>query len=143
MSVQDDVEAASGQFYAALNQMIGGRQGVMDAIWSHDATATTMHPIGGREVGWDAIRPVWDQVASLASGGEVSLADQMLSVSGDTAIEIGAERGYGILAGERVALDHRVTNVYRRENGAWKIVHHHADLSPAMIELLARLQAKR
>ena len=28
----------------------------------------TMHPIGGREVGWDAIRPVWDQVASLTPG---------------------------------------------------------------------------
>ena len=115
----------------------------MDAIWSHGATGTTMHPIGGREVGWDAIRPAWDQVASLASGGQVTLADQLLSVAGDTAYEVGVERGYGTLAGERVAIDQRVTNIYRRENGAWKVVHHHTDLSPAMMDLLARLQAKR
>jgi ketosteroid isomerase-like protein len=142
MSAHDEVAAASAQFYAALNRMLTGQKGSMDAIWSHGATATTMHPIGGRELGWDAIRPVWDQVASLASGGQVALADQLLSVVGDTAYEVGVERGHGILAGEEVAFEQRVTNIYRRENGAWKVVHHHTDLSPAMMELLARLQAK-
>jgi ketosteroid isomerase-like protein len=142
MSAHDEVKAASAQFYAALNQMLTGQQGSMDAIWSHDATATTMHPIGGREVGWDNIRPVWDQVASIASDGQVTLTDQLLSVAGDTAYEVGVERGQGTLAGERVAIDQRVTNIYRREDGGWKVVHHHTDLSPAMMELLARLQAK-
>jgi ketosteroid isomerase-like protein len=41
-----------------------------------------------------------------------------------------------------VRIEQRVTNVYRRESGAWKIVHHHADLSPAMIDVLSRLSAK-
>ena len=142
MSAHDDVKAASAQFYAALNQMLTGHQGSMDAIWSHGASATTMHPIGGREVGWDNIRPVWDQVASIASGGQVTLTDQLLSVAGDTAYEVGVERGQGTMAGEQVAIDQRVTNIYRREDGGWKVVHHHTDLSPAMMELLARLQAK-
>ena len=142
MSEHDDVKAASAQFYAALNQMLAGHQGSMGGIWSHGATVTTMHPIGGREVGWDNVRPTWDQVASLASGGQVTLAEQVLSVAGDTAYEVGYERGHGMLAGERVDIDQRVTNIYRRENGAWKVVHHHTDLSPAMMALLARLQAK-
>jgi hypothetical protein len=34
-----------------------------------------------------------------------------------------------------------VTNIYQREAGAWKIIHHHADLVPAMVEVLQRLQA--
>jgi ketosteroid isomerase-like protein len=142
MSADDDVKAASAQFYAALNRMLTGQQGSMEGIWSHGATVTTMHPIGGREVGWDNVRPTWDQVASLPSGGQVALAEQVLSVAGDTAYEVGYERGHGTLAGERVDIDQRVTNIYRRENGAWKVVHHHTDLSPAMMELLARLQAK-
>jgi ketosteroid isomerase-like protein len=142
MGAHDEAQAASAQFYAALNQMLNGHQGSMDAIWSHGASVTTMHPIGGREVGWDNVRPSWDQVASIASGGQVALADQLLSVDGDTAYEVGLERGQGTLAGERVAIDQRVTNIYRREGGAWKVVHHHTDLSPAMMELLARLQAK-
>ena len=46
------------------------------------------------------------------------------------------------LAGQTLAIEHRVTNVYRREDGTWKMVHHHTDLSPAMMDLLAGLQAK-
>jgi ketosteroid isomerase-like protein len=45
------------------------------------------------------------------------------------------------VAGERVAIEQRVTNVYRREGGEWRIVHHHTDVSPAMVEILSRLQA--
>ena len=58
------------------------------------------------------------------------------------AYEVGIERGHAMLAGEMIAFDQRVTNIYRREDGAWKVVHHHTDLSPAMMELLARLQAR-
>jgi len=47
-----------------------------------------------------------------------------------------------MVAGDQIDFEHRVTNVYRRHEGAWKIVHHHADLSPAMIEILGKLQAK-
>jgi ketosteroid isomerase-like protein len=47
-----------------------------------------------------------------------------------------------MLAGETVCIEQRVTNVYRREGAEWKIVHHHADLSPSMVDLLGRLQAK-
>ena len=45
-----------------------------------------------------------------------------------------------MLAGQHVSFEQRVTNVYRREAGGWKIVHHHPDLSRAMQDILARLQ---
>jgi ketosteroid isomerase-like protein len=37
-------------------------------------------------------------------------------------------------------LEHRVTNIYHREAGSWKMVHHHTDLSPEMQDILSRLQ---
>ena len=46
-----------------------------------------------------------------------------------------------MLAGEQLTIEQRVTNVYRREGAEWKLVHHHTDISPAMLELLSRLQA--
>ncbi len=49
------------------------------------------------------------------------------------------EKGSFRLGGEPVAIEHRVTNLYRREGGSWKVVHHHADASPAMLQALARL----
>jgi hypothetical protein len=38
--------------------------------------------------------------------------------------------------------EHRVTNIYQRENGVWKMIHHHSDTSPTMLDVLRRLQAE-
>ena len=145
MTTEAEVRAASNKFYAALNRMIAGDAGAFDDIWSHGATVTTMHPIGGREVGWDNVRKSFEQVAQIAKGGkggQVKLSDQYIQVAGDVAYELGVERGQADLAGQQVTFADRVTNIYRRESGAWKIVHHHTDISQAMLDVLARLKAK-
>jgi ketosteroid isomerase-like protein len=139
MSTEDQVRKASEQFYAALNRMVNGDAGPLADIWSHSAAVTTMHPIGGRQVGWDEVRGSWEQVAQLASGGQVKLSDQLIQVSGDMAYEVGTEQGQARLAGQQVSLENRVTNIYRREAGAWKIVHHHTDISPGMLDVLRQL----
>jgi len=141
MSSEDEVRAASAQFYAALNSMMVGDAAPLAEVWSHGANVSTMHPIGGREAGWDEVRGSFEQVARLASGGHAELRDESIQVAGDMAYEVGIEQGQATLAGEQIAIEHRVTNVYRREAGGWKIVHHHTDLSPAMLDLLGRLQA--
>jgi ketosteroid isomerase-like protein len=40
-------------------------------------------------------------------------------------------------AGEPISLENRATNVYRKENGEWKLVHHHADLDAEFAERVA------
>ena len=142
MSPEDEVREASKKFYAALSSMLNGDAGPLSEIWSHGAEVSTMHPIGGREVGWDQVRNSWEQVAQLASGGEGKLSDQVIQVVGDAAYELGIERGQVTLAGQPVTIEHRVTNIYRREAGAWKVVHHHTDVSPAMLDVVSRLKAK-
>jgi len=142
MSTENDVRKASEQFYAALNRMVKGDAGSLSDIWSHSAAVTTMHPIGGRQVGWDKVRESFQQVAQIASEGWVKLDDQIIQVAGDLAYELGVERGQATLAGQQVTLDQRVTNIYRCEASSWKIVHHHTDVSQAMLDVLKRLQAK-
>jgi len=115
----------------------------MAQAWSHGTAVTTMHPLGGRDTGWDKVGPTWSEVAKIASGGQVKLHDQHIRAAGDMAYEVGVEKGHVTMGGHKVNLDHRITNVYCREAGTWKIVHHHTDLSPAMIDLLASLQAKK
>jgi ketosteroid isomerase-like protein len=141
MSVEDDVRKASQKFYAALNRMVNGDGTSMADIWSHSSTVTTLHPIGGREVGWDAVQQSFNQVAGLASEGKVEIKDQVIKVIGDMAYEVGVEKGQATLAGQKVGIEHRVTNIYQREGGGWKLVHHHGDVSPAMLDVLSRLQA--
>ena len=139
MSAEDEVRTASQQFYAALNRMANGDSSAMADIWSQSATVTTMHPVGGREVGWDAVKASFEQVAQVASDGKVELKEQLIRVAGDVAYEMGVEQGQLKLAGHQVAIEHRVTNVYQRQAGAWKMVHHHTDTSPAMLDILKRL----
>lgn len=82
MTSEDDVRAASEKFYAALNRMLNGDARALQDIWSHGKTVTTMHPIGGREVGWDQVRKSWEQVAQLTTEGQVRLSEQFIQVIG-------------------------------------------------------------
>jgi len=142
MAAEDDVRQASDRFYAALNSMLKGDAGPMvdTDVWSHASDVSTMHPIGDREVGWDHVEGTWRQVASLSSGGQVAIKDPVVRVTGDLAYETCTEAGEATLAGQSVSFGHRVTNVYRRESGTWKLVHHHTDKSPGMEEIVSRLQ---
>ncbi len=140
MSVESEVGKASEKFYAALNRMGNGEKGAMSDTWSHSPSVTAMHPIGGRTTGWDAVRDSFDQVAEMASGCEIALKDQVVHVIGDIAYELGVEHGWMKMADHQANLEHRVTNIYKREGGAWKLIHHHTDTSPEMLDVLSRLQ---
>jgi ketosteroid isomerase-like protein len=132
MSAEDEVRAAAERFYTALNAVVNGDAGPMVEVWSRPADATTMHPIGGRQVGWEQVWGSWQQVAKIASGGSVRLGDRLLRVVSDAAYELGTEQVDATLAGQPIRRAVRVTNIYRREAGAWRLVHHHADAAPEL-----------
>ena len=140
MAVEDEIRQASEQFYAALNRMINGDPEPMMEVWSHGSDVTAPHPLGGRETGWEEVRDSWEQVAQGFSGGQVSLEDLVVvPLADDVAYTLGTERGQATLRDETVSIDWRVTNIYRREEGEWKMVHHHTDVSPALVEVLQGL----
>lgn len=141
MSTENEIRAASANFYAALNRMAKGEAGAMEGVWSHGADVTALHPIGGRETGWQAVGGSFDGVASIASAGDIRLTQQHIVAAGDMAYEVGVETGTITLGGLMATIEHRVTNIYRREAGGWRVVHHHTDVSPAMLDVLARLKA--
>jgi len=140
MSAEDEVRKASTRFYNSLSMMARGDSRTMSDAWSHTGRVTAMHPIGGREVGWEAIKKSFDMVGQLASEGQVGLKDQVINVIGDVAYEIGIEHGHFKVAGNPISVEQRVTNIYQRQAGEWKMIHHHADISPAMLEVLSRLE---
>jgi ketosteroid isomerase-like protein len=140
MSTEEEVLQASEQFYAAVNRLLNGDAKPMVEVWSHGPDVTTMHPVPGRQVGWEEVRATWKQTASLTSDGQVTVHDLLVRVGSDLAYTIGAEHVEVTFAGQQVQDEHRVANIYRREAGAWKMVHHHADLSPQDQDILSRLQ---
>ena len=141
MAAEDEVRAASDEFYAALNRMLAGDARSLGDIWSHSATVTALHPIGDWHVGWDEVKSSFDKVAKASTGGQVSISDQLIRVTGDMAYEVGMEHAQFAIAGQPLTVHSRVTNIYRREQGAWKIVHHHGDKSPGILEALEHSQS--
>ena len=138
MSTEDDVRAISDRFYSGLSRM---DVAALPEIWSHSDDVTTMHPMGGEQVGWEEVRASFEQAAGPMTDSHVELVDQRICAGTDLAYETGIERGSAKLAGETIEFEHRVTNVYRLEDGRWKMVHHHTDVSPGLIETLQRRQA--
>ena len=137
MAVEDEIRQASEQFYAALNRTINGDSGSMMEVWSHGSDVTALHPLGGRETGWREVRASWEQVAQGFSDGQVSIEDLVVvPLSDDVAYTLGTEHGQATLGEETVSIDWRVTNIYRREEGEWKMVLHHTDVSPELVEAL-------
>ena len=139
MALEDEIRQASEQFYAALNRAINGDPGPMMEVWSHGSDVTAMHPLGGRETGWEEVRASWEQVAQVFSEGQVSLDGLMIvPLSDDVVYTLGTENGQAKLGDETVGVDWRATNIYQHEGGEWKMVHHHAEVSPALVQALDR-----
>jgi len=101
-----------------------------------------MHPIGGRQVGREQILAALEQAGPAFSEGRASADDLVVvALTDDVAYTIGTERFEGKVGGESIRGEWRATNIYRREDGGWKIVHHHTDASLELQELLRRLPA--
>jgi ketosteroid isomerase-like protein len=102
-------------------------------LWSKRDPVTLFGAIGMFESGWGKLSETFSWVASRFSDVTDFRFDvELVAVSGDMAYTLGYERFNGSIAGrptEPVTV--RVTHVYRREDGEWKIVHRHGDNPPS------------
>jgi hypothetical protein len=90
MAVEDEIRQASEHFYAALNRELNGDPGPMMEVWSHGSEVATMHPLGGRELGWEEVRAGWEQAAQGMSDGQISLDELVVvPIADDVAVHSG------------------------------------------------------
>jgi ketosteroid isomerase-like protein len=138
----------SERFYEALNQLVQGNPAPMFEVWSHAPDVSTMHSLGGREIGWEQVQQGWEQASQgLARGkaeiGRITVVDLVLvPLDEGQAYTLGTEHVDVTVGGRHVSFQGRVTNVYRREDGEWKMIHRHVDLlSPEVLSgLMGRSQ---
>ena len=133
-AAQGDEAALTGavdQFYSALNVMFTGDAAPMKAVWSHADDVTYMGPAGGFQKGWAEIEKVWDTHAALKLGGKVTPDQMVTTISQDIAFTHNYEIGENFdSAGKPQKVSIRATNVFRKEEGQWKMIGHHTDLLP-------------
>lgn len=100
------------------------------ALWSREDPVTLF---GGRLTaqGWADVEPAFRQVASWFTGSvEYDYEVVAAGASGDLAYTVGYEHNRVTADGRPATYTLRVTHVYRREDGEWRIVHRHGDFVP-------------
>ncbi len=114
-----------------------GHAGVRGATWSQSDPVTLFGAAVRLRHGWEAVDQTFHWLAGRFS--EKSLRDYDFELvaagaSGDLAYTVGFEHKTFLVDGEASAYTLRVTHVYRREAGEWRIVHRHGDYPPGDVD---------
>ena len=114
MRDEERVLAANAAFYHAFAAKDAA---AMTAVWARRAPLFCVHP-GWQALRGDAVLASWRAILAGPGAPPITCADAVAHVLGEVAVVVCIER---IPAVELVA-----TNVFVREDGEWKMVHHHA-----------------
>ena len=129
--VDDFLSSVLPTLHEAETAFHNGDAGPRMAIWSHDDPVTLFGALLTKN-GWAELAPAFQFLASRFSNCEsYDLEVIAAGVSGDLAYIVGNEHTTAAVGGaapEPYAL--RVTTIFRREGGEWKVVHRHADPMP-------------
>jgi NAD(P)H-dependent FMN reductase/ketosteroid isomerase-like protein len=105
-----------------------GDASLLDAIVVHDGTATFFPPSGGVVSGAREVAAQYDAGAHAFSPGSTTALEVLQSgASGTLAFWTGFQNFEGKMGGKEMKLRLRITELFRREGGAWKLFHRHAD----------------
>jgi hypothetical protein len=131
MTTEEEVCAAAMIFYEGIDDMASGRG--IDRIkeaWEHSNRVTAGHPSGEWSQGFDEIIAGFEIFAGLGrpERGGSTVRSMRAHVYGDVAYTTCLFTAAPAFGGETLAC----TNVLRRIDGVWKVIHHHADKAPKL-----------
>ena len=107
------------------------------ALWTRN-DPVTVFGAGMNAFGWAEVEPLFHTVASWFSDSEAFEFEVIAAgASGDLAYTVGYERNRVKVDGVPTTYTLRVTHVYRREDGQWRIVHRHGDRPPERVAAFA------
>ena len=125
------VRAALDQWFVALNAMLNGDPEPFAALYSHAEDVSYMGAEGTYRTGWAAAYEDWEEQARKSGGGSVEGADAHVVVGGDMAYAQHLTKGrVRAPDGQMLETAVRETSVFRKEDGLWKMIAHHADGLP-------------
>jgi ketosteroid isomerase-like protein len=111
----------------ALRQHTGGNPRPYLELWSHADDVSLMGGVGGHQVGIDEVSELLTAAAKTLSYETWSAENLVTGLDDTFGFTVELERLTRHLHGETEEMRLRATSVYRREDGAWKVVHRHGD----------------
>ena len=130
MSAVEDFDKVVEQYHLAIGEFMKGNPEPAKRMFSHREDVTLANPRGVVAHGWKQVAEAMERAASSRRDGEAADFEIVeKSVTPELAYVVEIERLKGKFGeGEDLApYDLRVTMIFRPEDGAWKVVHRHAD----------------
>ena len=142
MTTPDEFSLFIAQVQAAMNQFVSGNPEPLKALWSQAADVTVFGGFGAYERSWAQVGTNIDWASARFREGALTFEMLAMEMSGDLAYTVWLERGQVRVAGreELSPLVVRVTHIYRREEGSWKLIHRHGDAITERVEATAILR---
>jgi len=130
MSTADDFDEVLERYHLALDEIVKGSPDGYKRAYSHQDDVTLANPFGPPARGWDEVAKTLERAASQFRDGEATGFENVAKyITPDLAYTVEIERSQTKVEGREdvtpIAL--RVTTIFRPEDGAWKVVHRHAD----------------
>jgi ketosteroid isomerase-like protein len=130
MAALDDLDEVIEQSHLTLGEIVKGNPEPLKMVYSHREDASLANPFGPPVRGWEQAAAIIERAASNYKDGEIVGFENVAKyVTPELAYIVEVERYKAkVGGGEKLApISLRVTSIYRREDGVWKIVHRHAD----------------
>ena len=110
-----EVLAANDAFYRAFAVM---DYAAMDGLWARTVAVACVHPLGELLRGRDEVMDAWRAILGNPDQPRVVSGGAEATVLGDLAFVVCRE----YVAGTPI----NATNIFAREDGLWRIAHHHS-----------------
>ena len=130
MAALDDLDEVIEQSHLALGEIVKGNPEPLKMVYSHLEDVTLANPFGPPVRGWEQAATTIERAASNYKDGEIVGFEYVAKyVTPELAYIVEVERYKAKVGGgeELAPISLRVTSIFRREDGDWKIVHRHAD----------------
>ena len=127
MADDERVREANERFYLAMNTLDIEE---MDEVWMDDRAAICVHPGHEAIIGYERIRESWVLIFSASNSMSIAASNERITVAADVAwvactetISMMTDEGLAAAAAQ-------ATNIFRRADGRWRMVVHHASPIP-------------
>jgi ketosteroid isomerase-like protein len=111
----------------ALRQHTGGNPRPFLELWSHADDVSLMGGVGGHQVGFDEVSKLLTAAAKTLNYQTWSAENLATGSDSTFGFTVELERLTRHIHGETEEMRLRATSIYRREDGAWKVIHRHGD----------------
>lgn len=134
-SAKAELEEFVARCHDALTQQSQGRPEPFLELWSHEDDVTVMAAVGGYQIGFEQVAKLLRWASKAQSFESWSSENIVTAVVSDLGYSVELEHYAQQVQGEDNGMTLRATQIYRRENGEWRVIHRHGDvLTPVEVK---------